>query len=592
MSGKTLIVLLLLCSHALADTELETIEVEATKDIERFTFDTSTTITEKEIINQPMGLISPALEKVPGLVANQNGGPGGRVSFFIRGTESRHVSFTLDGLKINDTSNTDRQFDAAFMMSPFVKEITVHKGPQAVLYGSDAIGGMIELKTRKGDYAPETRLSINGGSFGTIDTSLSSDWKKNSNTGTLTVSRFHTDGISRINEKRYNADERDATDITQLTSASEHRWAPKFQTDFLASYLHGKAEQDGFADDNNNDFSRNDQYIVQQKTNYEINDSQAVSLRNGFNRHQRHNESVSSNEEFFEGELFQNEVIHRLESGKFGFLSGISNEQESAKAIGMDKHFELNSAFLQSSVGDDHFKFHAGVRADRHSKYGSFYTGSAGVSIFDFSLQYSQGYKAPSLYQLFGPDSFGAPVGNSKLVPETNHYWEAAWKKKADTFEGGIALFQNRLSNQFTYSFTQGYLNQQRFIAEGIEVSGKVKSTKLEVYSSFTHQQFRDEEAPVLRRPYNMAHIGVSYFPEETVELNLSERWSSSRKDYGAVGVDKLNGYEVMDFSVRKTWDRDDVALMVKNVLNREYEDLYGFSVMPRSLFVHYGHTF
>jgi vitamin B12 transporter len=590
MSWKILFVLL--SFSAIADTELETIEVEATKDINRFTFDTSTTVSEKELSNQPIGLISPAIEKVPGLVANQNGGPGGRVSFFIRGTESRHVSFTLDGLKINDPSNTDRQFDAAFMMSPFVKEVTVHKGPQAVLFGSDAIGGMVEIKTRKGDYAPETRLSINGGSFGTIDTSLSSDWKKNTNKGTLTVSRFHTDGISRLNEKRYNADERDATDITQLTSSSEHRWAPKFQTDFLASYLHGKAEQDGFANDNNNDFSRNDQYIVQQKTNYEINDSQAISLRNGFNRHQRHNDSLSSGKEFFDGNLLQNEVIHRIEAGKFGFLTGVANEQESAKAINMDKSFELNSGFFQTAYQHHFFKIHGGLRADRHSRYGSFYTGSAGVSVYDFAIQYSQGYKAPSLYQLYGPDSFGAPVGNKNLVPETNHSWEASWKKKSDVFEGGIALFQNRLSNQFTYSFTQGYLNQQRFIAEGVEASAKVKTTQTEIYGSYTHQQFRKEESTVLRRPYNIAQVGVSYFPVESIELNLNERWYSARKDFGSTGIDKLNGYEVMDFSVRKTWERDDIAIMLKNVLNRDYEDLYGFSVMPRSVFAHYGHTF
>lgn len=592
MKSWPLLFALFSLSSIAADTELDAIEVKATKDIERFTFDTSSTISEQELAKQPMELIAPAIAKIPGVVASQNGGPGGRVSFFIRGTESRHVSFTLDGLKINDTSNTDRQFDAAFMMSPFVKDVIVHKGPQAVLYGSDAMGGMIEMKSRKGDYAPETRLTINGGSFGTIDSSLSSDWQKSSNRGTLTVSRFHTDGISRLNDKRYNADERDATDITQLTSSSEHKWASKFQTDFLASYLHGKAEQDGFADDNNHDFSRNDQYIAQQKTNYEINDSQAISLRNGFNRHQRHNDSLTSGKEFFNGNLLQNEVIHRLEAGRFGFLTGIANDQESAQAINMDKRFTLNSAFFQSAYEDNFFKIHAGIRADKHSKYGSFYTGSAGIGLFDFSLQYSQGYKAPSLYQLYGPDSFGAPVGNPNLVPETNHSIEAAWKKKTDTLEGGIALFQNRLSNQFTYSFLQGYLNQQRYIAEGVELSGKSKAEKTEVFASYTYQQFREEQAPILRRPYNAAQFGFSYFPEETIELNISERWFSSRKDFGDTGITKLNGYEVTDISVRKTWEKDDVAIELKNVLNREYEDLYGFSVMPRSIFAHYGHQF
>jgi vitamin B12 transporter len=590
MSWPVLFICLL--SLSFANTELDVIEVQAEKDIERFTFTSSSTVTERELEIQPMGILSPLLEKQSGLVANQNGGPGGRISFFIRGTESRHVSFTLDGLKINDTSNTDRQFDAAFMTSPFVREVTIHKGPQAVLYGSDAIGGMIEMKTRKGEHAPVTRLSINGGSFGTIDSSLSKDWKTKSNSGTLTASRFHTDGISRLNEKRYNAKERDATDITQLTSSSEHRWANKFQTDLLASYLHGKAEQDGFASDNNHDYSRNDQYILQQKTNYEINNSQAISLRNGFNRHQRLNESLVSNSEFFNGNLIQNELIHRWELNSVGFLSGVSNEQESAKAGPMDKKFELNSAFVQTSFKFNELRLHGGARADHHSRYGSFYTGSGGIAFRGFALQYSQGYKAPSLYQLYGPDSFGAPVGNPNLVPETNHSWEASWKKKSEFFETGIALFQNRLANLFNYYFTQGYLNQDRFIAEGIEATGKIKSSALEIFGSFTHQNFRKEKATVLRRPYNMAQVGVSYFLEETVEMNLTGRWFSSRKDFGDTGITKLNGFETLDFSVRKTWERDEVALQLKNILDRKYEELYGFSVMPRSLFAHYGHEF
>lgn len=584
--------LLLIPLTVLADTELEAIEVEAEKDIDRFTFSPSFVIPAFELENTPVGIVSPALEKVPGLIVSQNGGPGGRVSFFMRGTESRHISFTLDGLKINDTSNTDRQFDAAFMTSPFVKDITVHKGPQAVLYGSDALAGMIEMKSRKGENAPETRLSVNAGSFATIDTSLSKDWKTKNNNGTLTASRFHTDGFSRLNEKRYNADERDATDITQVTSSSEHRWAPKVQTDLLASYLHGKAEQDGFASDNNNDLSRNDQYILQQKTNLEINESQAISLRNGFNRHQRHNESLTSNSEFFDGNLLQNEVIHRLEAGNVGILSGVATEHEAAKAIDMDKSFDLHSLFMQGAFKQDKFKFHAGARADNHSKYGMFYTGSAGVAYGGLSLQYSQGYKAPSLYQLYGPDSFGAPVGNSDLVPETNHSLEATWKTISDVHETGITLFQNRLANQFTYSFTQGYLNQQRYIAEGIELFGKIGIPQAILNASFTHQQFKEEEAAILRRPYNSALLGFSYFPQETVETNITARWFSSRKDFGTTGITKLNGYEVVDLSVRKTWEKDDIALSLKNIFDREYEDLYGFSVMPRSLFAHYGHKF
>jgi vitamin B12 transporter len=580
--------LLLVPLAGLADTELAPIAVEAEKDVVRFTFTPTETVTPVQLEHQPIGLLSPELEKVPGLVANQNGGPGGRVSFFLRGTESRHVSFTLDGLKINDASNTDRQFDAAFVTAPFLREVMVHKGPQAVLFGSDALGGVIELTTRRGEHAPETRLQVNAGSFGTIGSTLAKDWKSEAGNGTLTATRFHTDGISRLNEKRHDADERDATDVTQLTSSSEHRWGGTLQTDLLATYLHGRAEQDGFADDNDHDYSRNDQYALQQKTNFALSEHQAISLRNGLNRHQRMNESLAAGEEVFSGNLLQHELVHRLEAGPWGVLSGLATEHESARARRLDRSFDLHSAFLQSSYRRGPFRLHAGGRLERHSRYGTFETGAAGVGWEDLSFQYSQGYKAPSLYQLYGPPLGGLPVGNPALEPETNHSLEASWKKTAEAFDAGVSVFQNRLANLFTFDFGRGYFNQQRFIAEGIELSGKLRTGPAEVSSSFTHQQFRRAEEPVLRRPNNILHVGVSVFPEDTLELNVSGRWFSARRDFGG----KLNPYEVVNLGIRKNWARDDVSLQLRNVLNREYEELYGFSVLPRSLFVGYGHRF
>jgi vitamin B12 transporter len=242
----SLIVLYFLYSLSLlADVELLPVEVSGLKELNSFSLSDQVSIGEEELRNHPIGLISTDLEKIPGVIASQNGGPGGRISFFIRGTESRHVSFILDGLKINDTSNTDRQFDSSFFTSPFLKEITVSKGPQAVLYGSDAMGGLIELKTRKGERAPETRLNISGGSYGTMSSSLSNDWKTTKHNGSITYSTFHSDGLSRLNKKRFNAKEQDATDITQALSSSEHRWGNKTQTDLLAGFLRGKSEQDG-----------------------------------------------------------------------------------------------------------------------------------------------------------------------------------------------------------------------------------------------------------------------------------------------------------------------------------------------------------
>ncbi len=572
----------------LADVELLPVEVKGLKELNTFSFSDQVSIGEEELQNHPIGLISSDLEKIPGVIASQNGGPGGRISFFIRGTESRHVSFILDGLKINDTSNTDRQFDSSFFTSPFLKEITLSKGPQAVLYGSDAMGGLIELKTRKGERAPETRLNISGGSYGTISSSLSNDWKTTKHNGSITYSTFHTDGLSRLNKKRFDAKEQDATDITQALSSSEHRWGNKTQTDLLAGFLRGKSEQDGLSNDNSHDYSRNDQYLLQQKTNLEFSKDQAISLRSGLNRHQRLNNSLVSHKDFFNGDLYQNEFLHRIKNERIDLLSGVSSEHERAKANELNRSFDLHSLFLQSALKVEMLKFHLGGRIDRHSKYGEFKTGSIGISAGELSFQYSEGYKAPSLYQLYGPDSFGSPVGNANLIPETNHSLELMWKKSTDQFETSVTAFQNRLSNLFTYIFGQGYINQQRFIAEGVELNGKIKDNFYSISMNLTHQNFREEESPVLRRPYNSASGTLSYFPSETIEVNFLGRWYSSRKDV----TSKLNGFEVFELGMRKKWSQDEISIQLKNIFDREYEEVYGFSVLGRSVFTGYEHRF
>lgn len=604
--SKFIVLLCLFSIPSFSQDTLEAIEVNTDKDVYSFTFATSESISEEELQTQPTPLIGRQLDEVPGVIANQNGGPGGRVSFFLRGTESRHVSFVLDGLKLNDPSNNDRQFDSAFFTSPFLKEIIVHKGPQAVLFGSDAFGGTIELVTKKGEKAPQTRVNINGGSFGTVDASISNDWGNKEHHGTVTATRFHTDGISRLNKKRFDATERDGSDITQLTSSSRHHFGEKVRTDFLLSYLRGENELDGFGsmnpedNDNSHDESQNDQYILQQKTQLKLDSKQAVSLRNGLNRHQRFVDQLDFTgnpvETTFAGNLIQNEILYRYQEEVFNFIGGFSTEHEDLQMTGLDRNFDLHSGFGQVAVRLGNFKFHAGGRSEKHTRYGSFHTGSGGVALkvsdSIFSVQYSQGFKTPSLYQLHATSAWG-PLGNPDLVPEVNHFWEGSWQFAKDNFETHVSFFQNRLSNLITYTMANGFINQGRFITEGVEVGGKIKNEFMMVSSSYTHQEFRKAETDVLRRPLNSLILGVAVFPTEKTEVSLKGKFFDSRKDYDEMGsIEELSGYEVFDAGFKIAFDKMDFGVQVLNIFDRKYEELYGYNVMPRSVFVHSGFTF
>lgn len=585
-----LTVLLFLMLPVLAAEKLETIEVTAEKDIDAYTFTQTEKLEKEEIDRAPLPLASQALERVSGIVSSQNGGPGGRTTFFIRGTEARHISFTLDGLKLNDTSNTDRQFDAAFLTLTGIQEIAVHKGPQAVLYGSDALGGHIEMVTRKGSPDREKKLTLTGGSFGTAGIAYRQDWEK----GTVSLVRQRTDGISRFNKKRYNATERDGSEITQLMSSSRHEWKENLCTDVLASFIEGRNELDA-SGDSRSERSRNHQYLLQQKSTYRFRKDTAFSLRNGLNRNERRINTDYSKQNF-SGNLVQNELLWEEGVEDARVVTGISLEDESLQ-LSEKRAFTVGSVFSQGLLKKGDFSFRGGVRGDHHSRYGKFFTSSAGIShdsfLGTFSFQYGRGYKAPSLYQLYGPPlTFYPVVGNRDLKPEINRSYELLWKKKFSSWEFQNVFFQNRLSNLIIFTNTDGYRNQGRFIAEGVEPSVKYTGKSGEVNASFTHQRFRETQTTVLRRPYNYGQLRGSLFVGDAHEVYAAARWFASRKDSFGGNTTKLNAFETFDVGGVYRWKNQEFSLQLVNIMDRDYEEIAGFSVMPRSVFGSYGVKF
>ena len=106
---------------------------------------------------------------MPGLDVVQTGGPGGQTSVFMRGTNSNHVKVLIDGIDVGNPSITNGAFDFGHLLTGDIERIEVLRGPQSGLYGSDAIGGVISITTKKGEGPPKVTASAEGGSFGTFN---------------------------------------------------------------------------------------------------------------------------------------------------------------------------------------------------------------------------------------------------------------------------------------------------------------------------------------------------------------------------------------------------------------------------------------
>lgn len=134
---------------------------------------TVTVITRAELEAQQRRTLPDALNQVPGLNVVQTGGPGGQTSVFIRGTNSNHVKVLVDGIEVNDPSNPNGSFDFGQLLTYDVDRIEVLRGPQSGLYGSDALGGVISVFTKRGEGPPKVTARMEGGSFGTFNQAIS-----------------------------------------------------------------------------------------------------------------------------------------------------------------------------------------------------------------------------------------------------------------------------------------------------------------------------------------------------------------------------------------------------------------------------------
>lgn len=591
-----MVLALILCSfisQAFAQEKLDSIEVITTKDASDFFSGSVDVVTKEEIKQTGYSDITQILSQIPGVTTNNNGGFGTRTSLFIRGAEARHTGFSIDGLRLNDPSNTDRQFDGAFLNPLIFKEVKIYKGPQSIFYGPDAMAGLVEFVTDKGNGKNEKEFLLGVGSFDTYRAMVTQSWGTQNHKGKVSASTFKTNGISRLNKKRFDATERDGAITHQVVSSSTHRFE-KFYTDLLLGYNFGKSELDDLSRDSKKDQSITHQLFLQQKTSVRLNAKDSLNIRTGVNRYHREIQ-MSSGDNHYVGNTGQVDLFWDRRTKNLHTLLGVSLDHEKFEIDrSQKKNNTLTSTYLTQKWTLDFYEFSYGLRYDRHQRFGDLltYSVSPAVNLGELRLDYiyATGFKAPSLYQLYAPEMWGAPVGNKNLDSERSYSHSVNASYPVGGGELNVSFFNNKYDDLITWTMTQGYLNQQKFAVRGVESSFKFSVDKFTMRPFLTVQDFRDNETTILRRPRNIWGADLAY--QINAKLSTWGRWEyrSASRDFNTTGgITKINGYEKVDMGVTYQLNQQQFSIKVMNIFDREYEQLYGFSTQPRSFMVEWG---
>jgi vitamin B12 transporter len=578
-----------------------------------------TVITRKDLARMKRATLPDALQDVIGATVIRSGGLGETSSIMLRGANSEHTKVLLDGVEINDPMNPSRSCDLAHISLDQVERIEILRGPQSTLYGSDAMGGVVNIITRIGDGRPGVSLTGSGGSLGTGEGRLDVSGSSGRVSYSLGASYLRTGGISAADSALPGNSERDGYRNLTLTGRAGIKLGRGLDLDVSLRSFRTRTDIDNFGgaygDDPNSRQKANSFFARTELRGLFANGRWESKLRAAYIQNDRRNDNPVDPGHPFDSELgefrsgltkidWQNNIFlrpsHTLTAGaEYETERGSSNYVSTSlygpyQSLFPHKRAGNFGLFVQDQIGiADRFFATAGVRLDDHSLSGTALTyrltpawliRETGTKL---RATLGSGYKSPSLYQLFAPPTAWGPIGNSGLKPEESLGWDAGLDQEIlnGRIRLGATYFDNHFRNLITYDSVHGYVNVGRARTRGIEISGDAAvSEGLALRAAYTRMNAVDEDSglDLLRRPKDKISAGVDLrlFGALDVNLRLSRIGRRSDLDFNSwpSAPIVLPAYTLLDAAVSLPAGRGlELFLRLDNILDRRYETIYGY---------------
>jgi vitamin B12 transporter len=587
-----------------------------------------TVITEQDLEQTKKTTLVEALREVVGLSVLQTGPVGSSASVMLRGANSEHTLVMIDGVEVNDPITPSRTFDFSHLQIEGIERVEILRGPQSTLYGSDAMAGVINIITKKGQGKPVFHLSSLAGSYRTFSgtAGLSGEMKKFHYS--LWSSSLTSRGFSAASDRLEGNTEADGYKNLSLSARAGYRLADNIDLDFSARFTDARSDIDNygsaFGDDPNNVqnyetlflkghlrglFSKN---RWEQKWTF----SQVRSNRKTDNPTDEQHPFDSDRSRYRSG-LFkldwQNNVfLHESNTLTFGAeyqQERGESEYYSESIMGPSiSLFPIKKARNTGIYAQDQlrlagiFFLTAGIRMDTHSQSGPSTTFRIAPAFFirqtstKLKATLGTGFKSPSLYQLYAPGNIWGPIGNENLEPEETASWDMGIEQTL--WDGKILLegtfFSSRYKNLIDYDYTEGYINIAQVSSKGVEIALEffpIENMALSVSYSHTVVKDLNTGEALLRRPKNKfaatLNFGILAKGRLVISLiHLGERDDMEWIDWIATRV------RMTPFSLLNAVGSYDILpniqlfLSLDNILDQRYELIKGYGTPGRSAYM------
>ncbi|MFC2950877.1 TonB-dependent receptor plug domain-containing protein [Marinicaulis aureus] len=548
-------------------------------------------ITADMIRTQQYAFVADALKDAAGVSLARNGGAGAASTIRLRGAASGQTLVIIDGVIANDPAAPQGGFNFANLGADSIDRIEILRGPQSLLYGADAIGGVIAIETKKENGVD---AFIEGGSRGSVRGGVAVGGATDKAYGRLTVDGVTTDGISRA----AGGAETDGYKNGEAAFSGGAVLSDYWRTEAVIRVGRAKTEIDGFppplfsfADTNDTETTKS--HLVAGKLIQDFQGFDGVfSL--SYARTDRTNKDQDVETFSASGERLTADYVGVVKlSDRLRLIGGGKWEETTARTDGVDETATAGAAFLVSEIKPtESVTFSAGLRRDEFSNFDGATTARlSAVWRLDNDMRlrasWGQGFRAPSLFELTY-DQFGI-LPNPDLRPERANGFDAGFDSKFGGDGKGrfsLTLFHTQVKDQIDFDFAgNGYFNIASTRARGAELEGGYALTPtltVDLTYSFTDAINKNTSAQLLRVPKHKGTATLNITPVERLKFSASLHVNGRENDTPSandsfVRVDLRAAYDIND--------QFEIYGRIENASDADYQDVSGYGEPGLSAF-------
>ncbi|MBD3276422.1 MAG: TonB-dependent receptor [Candidatus Marinimicrobia bacterium] len=599
---------------------------------------TITVIGEGELRLKQPTTVDQAIDEVPGMVISKNGGSGNTTYIRTRGFTNKHMLVMIDGIRITNPTAFSSEFYIDNLTMTGVERIEVLRGPQSGVYGTDAMAGVLNIITKRGEGPPRLNTFLEGGSFNTYHGGGNFLGSYENLSYNLYGSHLNTQGVSQSALGPDN-DEKDGYTNTHVGGSLRYQFIEDSNTldnlslQLLTRYIASQNETDqkyrslmyqgeevfgAIVQDSQHEVDGDeiffatrlhgdlfDGLLKNEFTYSAFNSSSVTDLQDS---------TISESEGLVNSFDYQSNITrsltnpflteisaalgyeYEMESGDFSniqFVDSLENDEISSNGVYANTNLTFGLNFHLNLAG----------RSENNSEFGTFNTYriagawevpmGGSFRITKLRASFGTGFESPSLQQLYleGPFTYGNP----DLEPEYSEMWDVGVHFSAvnNAFNGEITYY-NGFANDGIFAIPAPELGNfayqmqnidSKVVMQGIETSfliRPVNSVNIQLNYTWAESILEESDTQLFERPEHLGSIFSNVQITPTIDAGITFTYRGSQLASYPSGYE-MDGFTKTDITVNYDLnDTIDLYTQLNNITNTDYQERLGFNVYGR----------